>query len=455
MGRAVFLLWLAAVACGPSYEEKELARAVRKRKVEAVRAFLRYSLSADEEVKAEARRAIERLRSDARTEMRKRIPADRREARAFAEALLSWLAAHDSEAVVVSAADPDVTLLRENDAVMAAVDPAPSPPDGGAWSLSQPPPRSAGIAPAAPAFAGASSFSIQRALDASLGRVFPFGVVRAVEPRDVERGEHPTIEVVYTVEPTARIFHLPTVRRDLVGVVLRFDVTMRVPGGPELSFHHEGEPPETFTATVDHLAVAIDSTSWGAGTTDSDAYRGMADAIIEGLGGRLQEVLTGAGPARPPAMPRAQIREELCRQGDEDACIEIARSLGSSPKIEDQQRAVELLDPLCLLRHRPEVCAELAWLRLRAPAPLHDADKASSTAYGGCEAGDAASCLLRGQIYARDPEVARFLTGPGMQFVRASTEEARRSFQRACALGSAEGCARVAPGAAGDGGAGR
>ncbi len=205
---------------------------------------------------------------------------------------------------------------------------------------------------------------------------------------------------------------------------------------------------------MDNLAVAIDSTSWGAGTTDSDAYRGMADAIIEGLGGRLQEVLTGAGPARPPPTPRAQLRDELCGQGDEDACIEIARSLESSSKVEDQQRAVELLDPLCLLRRRPEVCAEPARLLPRAPAPLHDADKASSTTFGGCEAGDAASCMLRGQIYARDPEVAPFLTGQGMQFVRASTEEARRSFQRACALGSAEGCARVAPDAAGDGGAG-
>lgn len=396
-------------------------------------------------MKAEARRAIVKFRTDARAKVHERIPADRREARAFAEALLTWLAAHDSEAVVVRVSDPDVETLRAHDTVMAAVDPVPSPPDGGGWSWSQPPPRTAGIAPAAPAFESAPQYSVQRALDEALGRVFPFGVVRAVGPVDVERGEHPTIEVTTAVEPTDRVFHLPAVRRDLVGVAMRFDVTLRVPGGPQLSFHHDASPPETFTASIDGFAAMIDSSAWGTGATDSDAYRGMADVMITGLGGRLQEVLTGAGPPREPPPSRAQIREELCRQGSEDACIEIARSLATSTNVDDQGRAVELLSPLCLLRRRPEVCPELSQLLLRAAEPVSDADKACSMAFGGCEANDAASCLLIGRIYARDPELTPLLVGPGMRFHRPNADEARRYFERACALGSRDACERVAP----------
>ncbi len=145
------------------------------------------------------------------------------------------------------------------------------------------------IAPIAPHFAaervsGRQSAIVNR-LNSAFGQIFPTDVMKLEAATTQALGESPAIEIGYVVGPSGDIYTSDTDPRAYVGIIVDFEMAMRIPADARpFGFKVQVEPPDHFRTS---------------GTGDQVVYDTMTERAFDELDAKLQNVFFGAPPAAP------------------------------------------------------------------------------------------------------------------------------------------------------------
>lgn len=257
-----------------------LREATQRQNVTALRSYLqRYPRTP---FTADARRAIhghfERVQ---RTYTEQAATSDPRML-PFMLHMLQFMEEHDSPAVQVRFAPPSTELLTRADDVLQTE---------GMRLVHRP------VAPIAGQFDEGSSVPREQAITRSLQRafavVFPGDILRLVHGGRMVAGtaQNPaaaTFDVAYTVAPSGSFYTSDTQPRAFVGIVVAFEVTMRVPGAAE---------PYRFDVTVlppRHFTVDRSRDTQGE-AADTLVYAVMAERAFDRLSDRFRGVFFRPG----------------------------------------------------------------------------------------------------------------------------------------------------------------
>jgi hypothetical protein len=221
----------------------------------------------------------------------------------FMEQLLLWLETHDTAGVQVRFLPPSSEMLGIVDTLLAG--------DGG--MLDGRP-----VAPVAPYFTDDKNLARESAIVGMMqdgfGRVFPNDVLvmqsgeRLTPEQAALPVAVPTLEVAYSVGASGSVYELEGSQRMFVGIIVVFDVNMRIPDvEPTISFNLPVEPPQTFSIeTFDaHLIGLI-----GSDPSDDSVYQVMALRAFDELGTKVRTVFFNPELLAPPVDPGLEILEE-------------------------------------------------------------------------------------------------------------------------------------------------
>lgn len=155
------------------------------------------------------------------------------------------------------------------------------------------------VAPLAPHFSAATAEVRERAILASLqkgfGAVFPQDILTLVYAGPAEQeGEspRPTIHLAYTIEPSGSLYREQGDTRSFIGIQVRFEVEMRVPGYHDtISFELEVQPPSEFVVESSYMVFAGVPISNQESSADDLVYRVMAARAFDHLSQKLRDAL--------------------------------------------------------------------------------------------------------------------------------------------------------------------
>lgn len=253
------------------------ARIDRERSVARYREFI--AAHRDHALAAEARQRVHDLYAESWRNFEARAAEDP-EARAAMKRLVDWLEAHDSPRVSVRFRPPTTDELASIDEAFAT------------WFQAE------GLGATRTLHPMATHFTVEKCLlresaivtqlQSGFGEVFPNDVlgldhgepIRTAEPPPAE---NPTIDVSYQVASSGTTYYSEDGRGVYVGIVVRFQVTVRIPdGGAALSFDLEVEPPERFEVTTNSPFMVMGDPDAGS------VYDVMAVKAFEALSARLR-----------------------------------------------------------------------------------------------------------------------------------------------------------------------
>lgn len=246
---------------------RDLAFAESQNNVTALISFIENFPQAPQVV--QAREQISARYAKVRTDFEAQAGRNR-SMRSFMANLIEWLEEHQSSEVQVRFHAPSSSQLEQVDAGIRV---------GGSLT--------SGVAPIAPHFTQERCAVREQSITTSLSSAFA-----AVFPRDVMQLRHmgriapavaeqeitvPTIDVHYEISASGTMYSSMTDSRAYVGIIVNFNIVMRVPGGEEHSTRERVQPPRTFSVST-----------YGGISSDSSIYSTMADRAFANLSDELR-----------------------------------------------------------------------------------------------------------------------------------------------------------------------
>ncbi len=243
--------------------------------VSAARDFLKSYPKAGYQKKA--RKHISKLYDNAYKEFKKQASTQNKALLPFMKEMLDYLEEHGTPDVAVRFRSPDEGALAEIDKTILG---------------------KGDVAPVSPYFTRERNERREEIIAVSLQRGF-----QSVFPEDIlrlEKGEglgktsgkkvgEPTIEVRYKILPSEHIYKSDKNDRSFVGILVNFDVSMRIPKHKEtLDFDLDVEPPERFT--VSYSASSFLGPLDAGGPSDGQVYDVMAALAFEQLSTKMRTV---------------------------------------------------------------------------------------------------------------------------------------------------------------------
>lgn len=213
---------------------------------------------------------------------------------AFVEAMIQWLQDTENATVAVNFEPPSTELLDVVDEILRS--------------------EETNVAAVAPHFNAAANdlrqTTIVSNLQSGFEQVFPNEMVVLSTTAAAENV--PSIDVAYTVGPSAMVYELDNSSRVYSGIMVTFDVSMSVPEFSEtLAFTLEVEPPQTFQVQDygygyggGYDPYATDP--YGGGSiSDTTVYNTMASRAFDQLSTRInQSFFGGVGMQGAPGIPK-------------------------------------------------------------------------------------------------------------------------------------------------------
>lgn len=272
----------------------ELREAIDQQSVAKLRNFV--SERPDHPLVPEAKAAIHTIYTEAAEKFAAGSNGADPRAIPFITALLEWNEAHDNPSLVVRYRSPSTESLAQLDGALAE---AGGQLDG------------ATVVPVGPYFTPDGMEQregvVTRSLKEGFSKVFAADVLDVSHGgRITEEGpvDHPVIDVSYIVAPSGTTYASDGDPRVFVGIVVLFDVAMRVPDDPEpFVFEVVVEPPNEFYVT-DSPYMPLDSK-----LGESTIYSAMASHAYEKIAERLHGAVFGA-PGEGGVLPSFDDDEE-------------------------------------------------------------------------------------------------------------------------------------------------
>lgn len=236
------------------------------------------------------------------------------------EALVTWMESHESPPL-------EVKFRRKNAASLAAADKLLSK-----GMLDDDGPARGGNAQVSSHFTATQAVTretaVVRALEKGFRQVFPADILPLKRGADDEQGDGtaPAITVDYEVGWSGTTYIGRDSGRRFVGIMVRFDVGVKVPNEPRaLSFAMKVEPPESFTVDYTKWDSSFRSamgksygTSPTGGPSDSQVYDVMALRAFDQLSTKMKNAFFDAETASTKGYGAVPKKPALKRAADDE-----------------------------------------------------------------------------------------------------------------------------------------